>query len=240
MPRKPVHNKRCERFAFDILGNDQQRAAHLGHLFEDRQKILHRADLLFADQDQAILKHALHPIRIGHEIRRKIAAIELHAFDDIQRGLDGLGLFNRDDAILADFLHRLGDNVADGGVVIGRNRSDLSDHFTAYRLRKFLDLFDSHFDGPFDAALHGHRVCAGGDCLHALAEDGLCQHGRRRGAVTRHIAGLRCDFLHHLGAHVLHGILQFDFFRDRDAVFRNQRRAEFLVENHIAALGTQA
>ena len=102
--------------------------------FGDRQQIFHCADLLFADQDQAILEHALHAVRIGHEVGRNIPSIELHPFDDIQCGLDRLGLFNRDDAILADFLHRLGDDVADGGIVIGRNRSDLSDHFTAYRL----------------------------------------------------------------------------------------------------------
>ena len=126
-----VHDERCERFAFDVFGNDQQRASHLRHLFQDRKQILHRADLLFVNQDQAIFEHALHAVRIGHEVRRQITAIELHAFDDVQRGLDGLRFFDRDDAVFADLLHGFGNDVADGGVVVGGNGRHLSDHVAA-------------------------------------------------------------------------------------------------------------
>ena len=100
----------------------------LGNLFEKRKQILHRADLLFVDQDRGILENAFHAVRIGHEIRREISAIELHSFDDIQCRLDRLGFFNRDDAIFADLLHRFGNDVADRGVVVCRNRRDLRDH----------------------------------------------------------------------------------------------------------------
>src|SRR6266568_230181 len=234
-----VHNECCERFTFDVFSDNQQGAPHLRHLFQDRQKVFHRADLFFHNQDEAIFQYTLHPVRVGHKVRRQITTIELHPFDQVHRGLESLCFFDRDDAIFADFLHGFSDNVADCGVVIGRNRSHLRDHFAAHRFCEFLDLFGSHFNRFFDAALHGHRVCSRSHGLHALAEDRLCQNGGRRRAVTRHVAGLRCDFLHHLGAHILEGIFQLDLFRYRDAVFRDQRRTEFLIENHIAALRPQ-
>ena len=103
----------------------------------------------------------------------------------------------------------------------------------------FLHFFDDRFDGLLDAALQRHRVGAGGNRLHAFAEDRLRQNGRGGGAVAGHVAGLRSNFAHHLRAHVLERILQLDFFRDRDTVFGDGRAAELLLENHVAALGAE-
>ena len=62
---------------------------------------------------------------VGDEIGRQVAAIELHALDDVQRGLCGLGLLDGDHALVADFLDRIGDQLADRGVIVSRNRGDL-------------------------------------------------------------------------------------------------------------------
>ncbi len=48
-----VHHERRERFAFDFFGDDQQRFAGLGDLFEDRQQVFQAADLLFVIQNVA-------------------------------------------------------------------------------------------------------------------------------------------------------------------------------------------
>ena len=100
----------------------------LRDLLEHRQQILHRADLLLVDQDDGILEHDFHPLGIGDEVRRQIAAIELHPFDDLERGLERLGFFDGDDAVFADLLHRFGDDPADGLVVVRRDGADLGDH----------------------------------------------------------------------------------------------------------------
>ena len=71
---------------------------------------------------------------IRDEVGREIAAIELHALDDLQRGFEGLGLFDGDDAVLADLLHRVGDMLADLRVAVGRDRADLGDHLAGDRL----------------------------------------------------------------------------------------------------------
>ena len=70
-------------------------------------------------------------------------------------------------------------------------------------------------------------------------DHGLREERRRRRAVARHIVRLRRDFLHELRAHILKGVLKLDVAGDGDAVIRNRRRAELLVEHHIAALGAQ-
>ena len=50
---------------------------------------------------------------------------------------------------------------------------------------------------------------------------------------------LRGDFAHHLRAHVLELVGQLDFLGDGHAVLGDARRAEALVEDHVAALGAQ-
>src|SRR5678816_4520257 len=61
------------------------------------------------DKMEAVLEDALILIRIRDEIRREIAAVELHAVDRLERGLEAACLLDRDHAILADLLHCFGD-----------------------------------------------------------------------------------------------------------------------------------
>jgi len=85
---KFVDDESSKRFAFHILCDDQERLAALGDLLQQRQQVFHRADFLFVDQDVSVLLHRFHPLRIGDEVRRKIAAIELHALDHVQLRLE--------------------------------------------------------------------------------------------------------------------------------------------------------
>ena len=95
-------------------------------------------------------------------------------------------------------------------------------------------------DGLLDAAAQGHGIGAGGQHLHALAEDALGQDGRGRRAVAGDVVRLRGDFAHHLGAHVLEAVLELDFLGDGDAVLGDGGRAEALLKDHIPALGTES
>ena len=103
----------------------------------------------------------------------------------------------------------------------------------------FLSSLDDGVDGLLDAALELHRVGAGGDVLEAFAEDRLGEHGGGGGAVAGEVGGLGGDFLHHLGAHVLDRIVELDFLGDGHAVLGDGRRAELLVDDDVAALGTE-
>ena len=59
------------------------------------------------------------------------------------------------------------------------------------------------------------RVGAGGDVAETLLVDGLGEDGRRRGAVTGDVGGLRGDLADELGAHVLVGVLELDLLGHR-------------------------
>ena len=80
-----VDDERRQRLALDVLGDDEQRLAALGDLLEHRQQVLHVRDLLLVDEDVGVLEHGLHALRVGDEVGREVAAVELHALDDVER-----------------------------------------------------------------------------------------------------------------------------------------------------------
>src|SRR5439155_18150965 len=123
-----VDHARGHGLALDVLSHNQQRLAALGDLLQQREQVLHGADFLFVDEDVGVLERGFHALGIGDEVRRQVAAVELHALDDFELGLERLGLFHGDDAIFADLLHGLGDDLADGLVIVGGDGADLGDH----------------------------------------------------------------------------------------------------------------
>src|SRR5438876_983365 len=48
-PAQLVDHERRQRLALDVLGDDQERLARPGHLLEQREHVLHHADLLLVD-----------------------------------------------------------------------------------------------------------------------------------------------------------------------------------------------
>src|ERR1700674_4432158 len=247
---KFVDDESRKRLAFHILCDDQERLAALGDLLQQWQQVFHRADFLFVDQDVRVFLHRLHALRIGDEVRRQIAAIELHAFDYVELRFQRLRLFDGDDAILADFLHRFGNDLPDGLVVVRRDRAHLGNHLAGDGLGELVEFtFDASaflveaaangYDGLLDTALHRHRIGASSDSLHALAINCLGKNGSCGGAIAGNVRGLRSNFADHLGAHVLDAVGQFNFFRYGDAVLGDGRRTEFLFDDNVAALGAK-
>ena len=108
-----VDDQRRERFAFDFLGDDQQRLAGLGDAFEHGQQLAHVRDLLVVQKNVRVFQLDLLALLVVDEVRREIAAIELHALDDIEFIVQARAFLDRDHAFLADLVHRLGDELAD-------------------------------------------------------------------------------------------------------------------------------
>ena len=192
------------------------------------------------DQDVGVIQFRQHLFRIGDEIRRQVAAIELHAFDDIQLGLQSLGFLDGNHAFIADGLHRTRDHIADFFLAIRRDRADLRDFLAGLDLLGPFPDFSGHgLHGHVDAALQVHRVHAGGNGLRTFANDRLGEHGCRCRAVTGDVIGLARDFAHHLGAHVFELVRKFDFLRDGHAVLGDAWRTERLVDHDIPAFGAE-
>ena len=178
-------------------------------------------------QDERVVHQRQLFVWIVDEVRAHVAAVKLHAFNDVELVFEGLAVFNRDHAFFADFFHCVSNDLADGFVAVSGDRTNLSDFFARGRgFRCFFQLGDEGSHCLVDAALEIHRVDARCNVFEAFANDGLCEHSRRRGAVTGVVRGLRCHFFHELSAHVLQFVFEFDFFSDRYAVFGDGRCAE--------------
>src|SRR6201999_616252 len=230
-----VHDERREGLALDVLGDDQQRAAGLDDLLEHREQVPDGADLLVGDEDERILEDGLHALLVGDHVRGDVALVELHALGELEVHAEGLALLDVHDAVLADLLDRVGDDVADL-LVAGRDGGEAGDLLLALDgLGELLDVGDDLVDRDLDALLQAERVGTSGDVLQAVADDRLGEHRGRRRAVAGDVVGRRGDLADELRALVLEDVLDLDLTSDRDAVVGDRRRAELLVEDDVAA-----
>ncbi len=124
-----VDHERGERLALDILRDHEKRLARLHDGLEQRQDRLQVRELLLVDENVGAFELDAHLVGVGDEIGGNVAAVELHALDHFELGLERLGLLDGDDAVIADLLHRLGDDAADVLVAVGGDGADLRDLF---------------------------------------------------------------------------------------------------------------
>ena len=83
-------------------------------------------DLALVDQDVGVLEDGLHALGVGDEVRREVALVELHALGELELDAAVVGLLDGDDAVLADLVERLGDELADAWCP-ARRSGDLGD-----------------------------------------------------------------------------------------------------------------
>ena len=120
-----VDHEGRQRLALHVLGNDEQRFAGLYHRLKKRQQFLKSRQFLFINQDIRVFHLDPHLFGIGDEVRRDVAAVELHALDHFELGLERLGFLDRDHALVADLLHGVGKKAPDLRIAVGRNGADL-------------------------------------------------------------------------------------------------------------------
>src|SRR6266513_2563774 len=158
-----VDDQRRQRLTLDVLGDHQQRPPGLGHALEQRQQLTDVGNLLVDQQDHRLVELGGLVLLVVDEIRREVAAVELHALDHFQLVLQSRALLDRDHALLADLLHRLGDGVAVAGLVgsVGR---DFLHHLRAHVLELVLEL---------DLLRDRHAVLGDGGGAEALIEHGI-------------------------------------------------------------------
>jgi len=215
-----IDNQCGQGFTVYIFRDDHQGFAHFGNLLQDGQQIFHVADLFLVDQDVGVFQRNDHFFRIGYKVGGEVTAVKLHTFNDLKGCIHAFGFFNGDDAFLADFIHSLGNDVADGFIVIGGNGADLGNFTLIFSgLAEFGKLLNCNFYGLIDTAFNGHGIVAGGNQFLAFFINGSCKHGCGCRTVTGHVACFAGHFLNHLGAHVLEFVCQFDFFGNCYAVF---------------------
>ena len=233
-----VDHQRREHLALDILGDDQQLPLRLGHLLQQRNQLGDGADFLLVHQDQRLLELADHLVRVGHEMRRKVPAVELHALDELDVRLEALALLDRNHAILADPDEGVGHDLADLAVVVGGNGCDVDDvggFVDAHRLGERDELFDDSLGRRLHAAFQRHGIRPGRQIFVCLSVKGLGQDGRGGRAVAGDLGSLAGGLLYELGPEVLGPVRQLDLLGDGYAVLRYGRAAPALVDDGIPA-----
>ena len=89
VPRSLLTTRVGERLALDVLGDDERGACRSWRpVSSSGQQVLHRRDLLLVDEDVGVLEDGFHALGVGDEVGREVAAVELHALDDLELRLD--------------------------------------------------------------------------------------------------------------------------------------------------------
>ncbi len=235
-----VDDQGGQGLALDVLGDDQQRLARLHDLLEDREQVLHRrrsccSTIRMYGSSRTASMRSGSVMKYG----RDVALVEAHALGELELEAEGVALLDGDDAFLADLVHRLGDDLADGGVTGGDGGGGGDLLLGLDVLGELGQLLRHGRDGGLDAPLQGHRVRAGGDVAQALADQRLGQDGRRRRAVTGNVVGLLGDLLDQLGADLLVRVLELDLLGDAHTIVGDGGGAPLLLEHDVAALGAE-
>ena len=237
-----VDDQRCQSFAFDVFGDDQQWQASLGNLFQQRDQRLGAADLFFAEQNPAVVEFNNLVVCIGHEVRRQETSLELHPFDEFDFGVDLTALFDRDHAVFANLQQGICQNLADFFVVVTGDSRDSFDALTIIGfdgLGELLQFFNNRIDSLLGAAADCHGIVATGDVAETVAENRFGQHCRGGRSVPGNVTRLGSSFLHELHTHVFELVLQIDVLSDGHTVLGHLRRTPPFVEHRIAATWAQ-
>ena len=210
-----------------------KRLAALRDLLEQRQQIRHRADLLFEEQDQRFLEDGLHLLGVGDEVWRQIAAVDAHPFDHFHHRLGSLGFLDRCRALRADLFERVGNGLADPGIVVSGDRRDLDSLLVVRnRSRQLFEVRDDRVERAIESALQVDRAGAGGDVSHAFGEYRSGQQRGRRRAVADHLARALGRLPDDLGAEVFLVVLQLELLGDRDPIVADKGTPPFLLDEH--------
>ena len=170
---------------------------------------------------------------------RDVALVELHALGELEVHAERLALLDVDDAVLADLLDGVGDDVADL-LVAGRDRRHAGDLVLAGDLLGLLGMSSTTWSTAFSMPrLSASGLAPAATFFRPCADDRLGEHRGGRGAVAGDVVGRRGDLADELGALVLEDVLDLDLTSDGHAVVRDGRGAELLVEDDVAALGAE-
>src|SRR5271157_3660881 len=234
-----VDHESGQRLALDVLGDDQQRLTALDDLLQQWQQVLDGRHLGADQQDVGVLQDRFLTLGVGDEVARYVALVEPHALGELELQAEGVGLLDGDDALVADLVHRLGDQVADRLVTRGDGRGGRDLLLGLDVLGRLEQGLGDLLDGLLDAALESQRVGAGRDVAETFLDQRLSQHGGRRGAVAGDVVGLLGDFLDQLGADLLVRVLQLDLLGDGHTIVGDRGGTPLLLQDDVAALGTQ-
>src|SRR6202789_2059285 len=89
-----VDHQRGQRLAFHVFRDDQQLTAALRNGFQQGEQFANVGDLLVDEKNQRLVELGALALLVVDEVRRQIAAVELHAFDHFELVVEARTFFN--------------------------------------------------------------------------------------------------------------------------------------------------
>ena len=87
----------------------------------------------------------------------------MHTLYYLKSCLHALCFFNCDDAFFTDLVHGFGDDISDGLIIVGGDRTDLSDFALVFGLFAHgCEFFHGNLYSLINPALNGHGIVPGG------------------------------------------------------------------------------
>ncbi|SGA32437.1 Uncharacterised protein [Chlamydia abortus] len=177
--------------------------------------------------------------RICSEVARKIPAVEIHTFNNIENSFETFSFLNSNRAVFPHFFHGFGDEITNFSIIVSRNRRYLSDFFVMlYRFTNFFDLIYNDFDSFINTSFEVHRIGACSHISQSFTVDSFSKNSSCGSSVTSFICSFASNFFHHLSSHVLVFVFELNFFSDSYTVFCNLRRTEAFIDNHMTSFRT--
>ena len=235
-----VNNQSCQRFAFYIFSDDQQRFACFGNSFQNRQHFADVGDFLVSQQDEWAFQFYCASFRLVDEVRRQVATVELHTFNHVQFVLQTGTVFNGDNAFFTDFVHRFSDQFTYGFVGVSGDGTNLSNRFRVRaRYGQRFQFFNCSGNSFVDTTFQVHRVHARSNSFQTFSDDSLSQYGCSGGPVACSVVRFRGNFFHHLRTHIFELVFQFDFTSNGNTIFGDGRCTERFIQNYVTAFRTE-
>ena len=214
-----VENADSKSLTLNVLSNDEEGTALLLGGLKGGDDVLNGGDLLLGEEDQRVLELNLGALGVGDEVGRDVAAVELHSLGDLELILDGLALLDRDDTLLANLLHGVGEKLSNVCVAVGRDSGNLGDLLAGGDLLLVCaQVINDSLDCGLGTAPQVHRVASGGDILDGLGEDSAGKDSSGCGTVTSNLVGLGGDILEKASTEVLELVLEGDGLGNSDTI----------------------
>ncbi len=154
--------------------------------------------------------------------------------------MKALAFIHGNDPIFANLFHGVGEQIADGSVIIGSDRGDVSHFGLVFDLDRHLaKAFGNVSYSSLNTSLHLNGIDTCNNSLQAFVENRFGHHSRGSGTIACNVAGLACHFANHSSAHVFIDVFEIDLFCNGNTVFGDGWASKALLQNDVASLRTQ-
>merc|ERR1719234_2152528 len=175
------------------------------------------------------------------EVRRDVAAVKLHALNDVHLIVQSLAVLHSDDALLANLGHCLSNQVANSSVSVGRDSCNLCNFFGGgNRLGQAFQVVADRLHSNHKASPDLNWVGAVGNVVKTLACNCPCQNRGSCCSVASFLVGFVGNILDKFGSDVLKLVLQFDCLGHSNAVLGDFWAAPGRFNYNVPTLGAHS